>query len=42
MVEGRKCTCICQTGRNCVTGSAGGYKVIFAEGTKLTIISGGL
>lgn len=42
IVEGRKCVCICQAVKNCVTGDAGGYKLIFGEAMKFTVISGGL
>lgn len=40
MVEGRKCTCICHTIKNCVTGNTGQYKLIFAKGMKLQVNSG--
>lgn len=42
MAEGKTCTCICQAIKNCVTTSAGGYKVIFGEGMKVTVNSGRL
>lgn len=40
MAAGRKCTCICDGIKICVTGGASQYKVIFAEGMKLTVNSG--
>lgn len=40
MAEGRKCPCICDGIKICVTGGASQYKVIFAEGVKLTVNSG--
>lgn len=42
MVEGGKCTCICQALRNCVSSSGAQYKVIYGKGTELTVNSGGI
>lgn len=42
MVKGRKCSCFCQAAKNSVTASSGQYKLIFAEGTTLTVNSGGI
>lgn len=38
--KGKKCSCICQVLRDCVTRGAEQYKLMFGEGTTLTVHSG--